>query len=192
MACPPNYPQVGIILPVTSVTRPVGNDRYSGQRIFEADTGRELMYDGTGWVIMSEPLQAYNNWAASGITLGNGTKLGSYHRSHGWIDVYLEFVMGTTSAITGEIDVTLPIGISPLTFSAPQGRFACGMWDNGGSEYVGTTSYTGTGTTVRCRAVNTAGTFAVSQSASATVPFTWGVSDTLIVVARYPMLSRYS
>lgn len=58
---------------VTSASRPTGALRYTGQRIFESDTGRELMYDGAGWVIMSEPAQTWNPTFASGVTVGNGT-----------------------------------------------------------------------------------------------------------------------
>ena len=41
----------------TSSTRPVSP--YEGQQIYETDTDRTMFYNGTGWVIISEPWQSY-------------------------------------------------------------------------------------------------------------------------------------
>lgn len=41
---------------VTSVTRPTGTDRFTGQQIYETDTGLIRMYDGTNWLIVGPTL----------------------------------------------------------------------------------------------------------------------------------------
>src|SRR5262245_37342198 len=66
----------------TEAARPAG---VPGMRYFATDTKREFLYDGTGWVVMAEPAQTYTP-ALTGITLGNGTLTGRYHRSDGWCD----------------------------------------------------------------------------------------------------------
>lgn len=49
MPCPQNYPLIGTTLIVTSTTRPIGFDRYTGQTIYETDTGRTLEWNGVNW-----------------------------------------------------------------------------------------------------------------------------------------------
>ena len=47
----------GRVKVVTSATRPSGGSRYIGQFIFESDTLRTRVWDGTGWLVLDEPWQ---------------------------------------------------------------------------------------------------------------------------------------
>lgn len=173
---------------VTSTTRPTGEALYPGLRIFESDTGRELMHDGTGWVIMSEPAQAWTPTTA-GLTVTSGTWSAFYHRSDGWCDWEAVFTFGASSAVTADVLLTLPVARSSLT---PPGSVHVGFYDTAGGQYPGMGGYTAVTTSVWLRAVNTAGTYAVAAALSATVPFTWGTGDILAANGRHRMATRYS
>lgn len=50
----------GKIIICTSASRPTGINLYPGAQIYETDTLRQMFWDGTAWVIMSEPVQVWN------------------------------------------------------------------------------------------------------------------------------------
>ena len=53
------------VIQCTSSTRPTPNE---GMTIYETDTDRVLVYNGTGWVILAEPAVSWNTFtAASGV-----------------------------------------------------------------------------------------------------------------------------
>lgn len=124
---------VGRISVVTSSTRPTGANRYVGQRIYETDTNRELLYDGTGWVIMYEPPQTWAV-ATTGITGGSIATTGStYQRSGGTCRIEGRLSWGATpSGVTNPV-ITLPFAVAFL--AGNQLSFA--MYDNAGTSYEG-------------------------------------------------------
>lgn len=174
----------------TSGTRPTGGNLYEGVLITETDTNRILYYDGTGWIIMAEPQVAWTP-TMTGLTVGNGTWDAEYHRSDGWCDFRARFTWGTTSAITARLLLTLPIAQAKST---QQSQFNVGFADIGGSYYPGISSLTGNATQTYLDVPNTAGTYAIMNAVSATVPFTWGATagHTIDVSGRYRMTTRYS
>lgn len=174
----------------TSSTRPSGASVYSGLEIWETDTLRLLRHDGTGWIIMAEPQVAWTP-TMTGLTVGNGTWDAEYHRNDGWCDFRARFTWGTTSAITARLLLTLPIAQAKST---QQSQFNVGFADIGGSYYPGISSLTGNATQTYLDVPNTAGTYAIMNAVSATVPFTWGATagHTIDVSGRYRMTTRYS
>ena len=178
----------GRIRVVTSGTRPTGVDRYVGQRIFESDTGRELLYDGSGWVIMSEPEQPWAPTFASGVTVGNGAwSLTGTHRHDGRIDIAGTFTLGSTSAITGSIVLNLPVAAA----RAPEARDISGMAAIGGGFYD-LSGGGGNTSAVTLFALSASGSYVFIAGTSNTVPAAWGTGSAFTVRGSYPMASRYS
>ena len=176
---------LGGIQVCTSTTRPSGASLYSGLEIWETDTQRVLRYDGTGWIIMAEPIQSFAV-TGSGWTLGNGTFTGQFHRSDGWNDVNYRFILGSTSAVNGRFVVALPVAMASVPFLVCTAT----IYDIGISEFpcmVGTDT-----SSLYVDAISAAGAFAVFAFTSATVPHTWGPNDELRLSARYRMATRYS
>ena len=177
----------GRIRVVTSGTRPTGVDRYVGQRIFESDTGRELLYDGTGWVIMSEPTQTYTP-ALTNVTLGNGTNSGQYHRSDGYVDFATQLVLGSTSAITGAVAIGLPINAGGLTGGNAMPA-QCLLFDASVGLVLGVALVNGTTAVYPSYLSSLAG---AATSVNTTTPFTWANGDAIWIKGRYRMTTRYS
>ena len=176
----------GRIRVVTSGTRPTGVDRYVGQRIFESDTGRELLYDGSGWIIMYEPLQAFVPVFLN-TTTGNGTKAGVYQRRGGWCDFQAYFVLGTTSAVSGSVQLTLPFAGSVIRF----GQFSVSLTDtSAGQVFTGQSNSDPTNTTIYSAVVS--GSNIGVSFLGATSPFTWANGDAIEVSGSYPMSNRYA
>jgi hypothetical protein len=174
----------------TSSTRPTGGNLYEGVLITETDTNRILYYDGTGWTIIAEPQVTWTP-TITGLTVGNGSWDGEYHRSDGWCDFRARFTWGSTSAITARLLMTLPVAQAKLT---QQSQFNVGFADIGGSYYPGTSSLTGNATQTYLDVINTGATYAIMNAASATAPFTWGATPghTIDIAGRYRMTTRYS
>jgi hypothetical protein len=185
-------PTVARLTTHTAATRPTGSALHEGKVIYETDTKRTLVYDGTNWVILDEPLQTYSP-SLTGVTIGNGTVTAKRHRADGWDDVTVKIVLGSTSAITGLIQVSLPT-LTDATFTG--GGFFFAVFED-----VGVASYWGMGLVAGSPFNNILQLYSGNAAAaammpliatSATVPFTWGTGDTIWMSARYPMASRYS
>lgn len=113
----------------------------------------------------------------TGITTGNGTNAGGWVQFGRTTYFRATFTLGTTSAITGAVTVTLPVTSATSNLT---GRFSVGLYDSGGSEYLGASGGVSS-TVVSVQAINTAGTYAVNANLSSTIPFTWGNGDAIIV-----------
>lgn len=167
-----------------STGRPTGQ---AGMKISESDTGRELHHDGTNWIIDSEPAQSWTpTW--SNITLGNGTVAAWYKRASGDCRFYVALTFGTTTSVSGRLGITVPITLyntlEPATFTAQ-------------AQDVGTATYglicsPSTSTVFYVDAIGTASTYGSATSSSASIPFSWGSTDRLIIAGRYRMTTPYS
>ena len=117
---------VGGIRTVTSSTNPTGVSLYAGLTIFELDTLRMKQYDGTGWVIMSEPAQTSTPTVAT--TVGSITTLGTvdfkYTRSDGWLNWQVQINITTNGTGAGVLTCTVPVNADNATtyFSVGSGR----------------------------------------------------------------------
>jgi hypothetical protein len=161
-----------------------------GMLTYLEDSDTYQSYDGSSWL----PLISPGAWTAftptwNNLTIGNGV----YNRSHftqigKTAIVAVDFTLGSTSAVTGDIQMTVPSGISR------QSAFVTGHAQGG---FVRTTatyplvvvssisnaalfllriSQTETGTNPQnVRAIN----------ASATSPFTWTTGDRIFVSTTY-------
>lgn len=187
---------VGRVTVHTSGTRPTGASAYAGKHIFESDTSRTLMYDGTGWVIMNEPTQSFTPTWASGLTTTSGTNVGSYKRSDGWIDLNARFTFGASSAVTGNVTMTLPInaatGVNPTQFSVAFFDSSASQTYLGANATPSTTTLTLTTPQVNAAAAGT--TYVPEGTLISTVPFgaAWATGDVIYISGRYQMTTRYS
>lgn len=170
----------------TSATRPTGGNLYEGVIITETDTDRVLYYDGTGFICLMEPRQTWASPFAGGLTVGNGTWTGEYHRSDGWIDVRGRFTFGSTSAVTGSISFNLPIAPYDTTVS---GLCRASFYQNSTGQYnFGSCSSSATPTVLIAR---TDGTYGSAATTTSTAPWTWTTSDRIEIIGRYEMTTRY-
>ena len=180
----------GRIKVVTSATRPTGASRYIGQHIYETDTDRRLYFDGTGWVVMSEPSRSYAP-SLAGVTVGTGGIVdGYYHRSDGFVDFNAYVYLGSSGFSVASAPV---IG---LPFAYSSGRefevLTCLLYDNStGGRYQAWVNANST-TTVAITCINTAGSYAIYAAITSTTPFTWAANDAIVLAGRYRMGSRYS
>lgn len=96
---------LGGIVPCLSTTRPTGVD---GLEIWETDTKRLLVHDGTNWVVVRTPITTYTP------TLGNvtgGTPTGTYQVWDKVVHLSVNMVAGTVTA-NGSITISLPAGLT--------------------------------------------------------------------------------
>lgn len=106
----------------TSSTRPAG---YAGMLIYETDTKRSLLYDGTGWIVMSEPTItsfAPVVTAASGTITTLGTVTFGYERSDGWLTWWCNIAVTTNGTGAGNVLFTLPVLPNPTQIFLGSGR----------------------------------------------------------------------
>jgi hypothetical protein len=125
---------------------------------------------------VSQVRSTWSSSVASGITSGNGTFVASYSQVGVMTFAYFKFTLGSTSAITGDIILTLPVTTANQRFSGA-GYFE----DATGSRYPIAVSQIGSNTQVILRPITTGSTYAESATAcSATVPFTWATGDIIV------------
>ena len=124
-------------------------------------------------------LYAYTAWTPTlgSITIGNGTVAARYAKVGKMVNFHLKITLGSTSAVTGRITFTLPSTANQTINFA--GMFTSG----GGTDFPGV--FFPIGATVYCDAINSAGTYAVSNVTSATVPLTWGTGNQVWVNGIY-------
>lgn len=125
---------------------------------------------------------AWTTWSPtySGVTVGNGTTEAYYRKYGKTVTVAYGFTLGSTSAITGDIQISLPSSSA----SAP-GEQALNVFFND----FAVSSYPGVAiinaSTMYVRAINASGTYAALATASSTIPFTWGTGDQIRVTGTY-------
>lgn len=95
---------------VTAATRPsTGGLPFEGQRIYETDTNTLLYYNGTAWVIESEPAQAYTPTLTQSATVTKTVDEGTYQRSNGRCRGNARLAVTGAGTINNQIRVGLPV-----------------------------------------------------------------------------------
>lgn len=158
----------------TSATRPTGLALYAGKYIFETDTGRTLMYDGTGWVIMNEPIQSFTPTvtASSGV-LTTVSGAWRYTRSDGWLNFGITITITTNGTGAGAIQTTVPVG-----FDSSSSAFL--TFGHGRENAL-------TGSTLQVTAAGALGVIFTYNNA-----YPGGTGAVLNLSGRYRMITRYS
>ena len=136
-----------------------------------------------GDVLTAADLNAIGTWTAftptftTGLTVGNGTVTGYYTTINkiAFVTISLEF--GSTTAITGDIRVQIPVG-APTSFDLA--AFVQGnAYDASTADYFKLMGRAYGVNEFRLRCMGTSGSAASALALSATVPFTWGTGDRL-------------
>jgi hypothetical protein len=127
---------------------------------------------GSGW--------SWASWTPTftNLTSGNGVLAARYIQVGKTVFFRIGFVLGTTSAVSGEISFTLPV--TAVTYNTGTGNNTqigtAWIDDAGVANYQGSVLITST-TQAALRVSNAAGTYLQSTSVSSTIPMTWGTSD---------------
>jgi hypothetical protein len=125
-------------------------------------------------------------WAAytftpSGLTVGNGTLVARYQQIGKLVNLEIDFLFGSTSAITGIVVFGLPVTAKLGSYTGAgvvaYGKYAVGNYP--GTATLQTTSnfYLG--------CIQTSGTYGFENVISSTVPFTWANQDRITVRMTY-------
>ena len=128
---------------------------------------------------------SYTPSFTAGLTIGDGTVSGAYCRVNDFVHVWGRIVFGSTTAVTGAVNLTVPVSIDATVSGTFLGTYIgqVGIRDfDGGTSYSGVVQTLGTGgfpTRVALQVQNASGTYLTGAALSATVPMTWATSDTL-------------
>ena len=122
------------------------------------------------------------------VTVGNGTSSARYSQVNNVVNYYGYFTLGTTSAVTGLVSITLPVTARTIYASInglPMGDLS--MFDTSASTwYKGEVFSIGSATETRTRIWTVSGTNLVTTSTpQATLPFTWATGDQFLWNIRY-------
>ncbi len=158
-----------------------------------ADTPARLAVGANNTVLIADSAEATGlrwggGWAAytpttSGITIGNGTLQARYAQIGKTVFVEIFFTLGSTSAVTGTPNFSIPVTAKVSSYTFMNGTVSLG--DYGAATYVGLAGNP-TGSGIYVAAFNTAGSWGVEAgSISATVPFTWTTNDYIAVKMTY-------
>jgi hypothetical protein len=149
------------------------------------DTTTPIVDAGTGTVL---PPGMWRTWTPNytNLTVGNGTVVARVAEIDGLIEVRYRLDFGSTTTIDGTgPTISLPVTASTTGIDAngpPLGLAS--MKEAGGAHSVGQT-FLPSSTTFEIFVTNTAGTYGLPASVTATVPFTWGENDIFAFTATY-------
>jgi hypothetical protein len=136
--------------------------------------------------------QQRDAWASftpawTNLSVGNGSNIGRYNQVGRIVHWYALVVFGSTTSISGSVDLTLPVEASRNVQPDMQ---ALGYDASGGSVYPLVPLMVST-TTLTIYAVSTSASYAASAALSSTIPFgvAWTTSDVLSVGGTYEALS---
>jgi hypothetical protein len=152
-------------------------------RLAVGTNGQVLTADstaGTGLAWAAAPGSAYISYTPtlSGVTAGNGTLVGTYVKNGKFVSGYVKFTFGSTSAITGNVIVSLP--------STPENaaiQFTVTIGDSGTATYSGMGELSGGSFYVYANAANSA--YVNAAILSSTIPMTWTTNDYFFVAFTY-------
>lgn len=115
----------------------------------------------------------------SGITVGNGTTVAEYTVQGVWGAAYFKLTFGSSSAITGDVVLTLPVASAIQRFSGP--AFFEDASD-GTARALGVITQLASNTVAVVRPVVASATYStVATALSATIPFAWATGDIMVV-----------
>ena len=117
---------------------------------------------------------------AAGVTVGNGSVSGNYQQVNELIVVQGSFVLGSTSAITGEVRVDLPVN-AVNTFELSNSTFVQ-ILDTSASRYFRGSGRAQNATEVRLRvliAETGSSDYVYAKAFSSSIPMSWASGDRL-------------
>jgi hypothetical protein len=123
--------------------------------------------------IFSTPIMTYAP-TLTNVTVGNGTLYARYSRNGRIVRGFVNFELGSSSAISGGVIINWPVSIA--SYSPPASSRAtiggAGILDTGTTVFVGELLVSG-----EIRVRNVAGTYEALTILSSTIPMTWTTGD---------------
>ena len=164
----------------TSSTRPASP--FEGQTIYETDTDKTLVWDGTTWIVTAHS-GVWLTWSPTytNLTIGNGTVIARYEQVGKTVTFIFEFTLGSTSAVGSAPVISLPVaGATVVNSWLGTARYL----DNGVTNYAGAVAILSTG--IRPQTLVSSGTYAEIQGGiTATAPMTWATGDVMSISGIY-------
>lgn len=166
---------LGGIVVCTSSTRPASPTIH--QFIFETDTGYLMRWDGSSWTAVTPTGWADYTPSHSGLTVGNGSQLARWARVGRIVHVLYRLSFGSTTAITGNVEIGLPVAST-----SSEQAFGSGVILDSGTRWFTCGAHIG-GSASRAAVVHTESGNAGIVNASN--PMTWTTSDLLALNLMY-------
>ena len=145
----------------------------------------------SGDVLTAADLNAIGTWTDytatfGGITAGNGTvNYSHYVQLNNLVIAKAQFTLGSTSSVTGLIDISLPVTASEPS-GEPQVTSGYGrIFDSSTSSVYWCVPYIVSTTQARIYVTATTSTYAYRANTSATVPMSWSTNDSIQAVVIY-------
>lgn len=140
----------------------------------------KMRLDGNGLIIgTGTSLGAWTAYTPTwtNLTVGSAVQDHYYVQIGKTVHVHGVITFAANTSISGDLLLTLPIAARNANVSRPFGVTQFFDSSSGGA-FVGYCNQSGT-TTVNLRVINSSGTYATREAVSASIPFTWAVSDVI-------------
>ena len=147
-----------------------------GMFTYQQGSDHYTIYNGTTWVTFDTAWSTYTPTFAN-FTLGNGTATAQYFRVGNMVTAQVQVTLGSTSAVSGLIGVSLPVAY------AATARFVGYARATAVINYI--MHVIPSGANMALYAVSTSGAYAATTNTSATVPNTWAAGHTFFITATY-------
>jgi hypothetical protein len=166
-----------------STSRP--STPFDGQVIYETDTNRVAVYDTNAWVYKTgtdfvDAVSYTPTW--TNLTVGNGTVTARYTQVGKFVYVVVKVIFGSTTSISGTVTFTAPIAAHSSMMDCLIGNSR--MVNAGIESFTGTVLLEGS-TTIYPLVYSAGGTYTGFNAINATLPFTFGTSDSIILTFSY-------
>lgn len=153
---------------------------------FSTDTGILYLWDGDEWLI---PNGYADNWISftptlTNITVGNASLSGRYKVIGNFVRFQARIVLGSTSSMGSTPLITLPV-TKDSSFNADGIIATARLYNNGVKLYLGGVTGTGEILSYSVDASAVGVTYTEEALLSATVPFTWGDTDSIYIEGSY-------
>ena len=156
-----------------------------GMVTYQNGSDHLTVYNGSAWIPFDTTWTTYTP-TLNNVTLGSGYTLSAAYAQIGkTVVVQFYFALGATSAITGDVNFSLPINQASSNRSGSVGT--CVVLDSSaGTRYPGTLLLSGTPGNAFIRVGNAAGTYLTQVACSSSVPIAaWAISDSISATIIY-------
>ena len=156
-----------------------------GMLTYQEGSDHLTVYNGSAWIPFDTTWTTYTP-TLNNVTLGSGYTLSAAYAQIGkTIIVQFYFALGATSAITGDVNFSLPVNQASSNRSASVGT--CVVTDSSpATRYPGTVLLSGTPGYAFIRVGNASGTYLTQVACSSSIPIaTWAVNDSISTTIIY-------
>lgn len=152
---------------------------FEGQFAYSLADDSYYVYSGSAWIPYNITWKSYTP-TINNVTLGSGYTLSaSYCQIGKLVQVNFYFALGSTSAVTGDVNFSLPLNQASSNRSGSAG-VATVVDASPATRYAGTVLLSGTPGYAFIRVMNASGTYVTNTALSSSIPIaTWATSDSI-------------